>query len=40
MTTANETDAPAELAKTWLTLAGDLDELESQLKTEPEKKAG
>ena len=30
----------AELAKTWLTLAGDLTELESQPKGEPEKKAG
>ena len=30
----------AELAKTWLTLAGDLDDLDAQLKAEPEKKAG
>ena len=30
----------AELAKTWLTLAGDLTDLKSQLKSEPEKKAG
>ncbi len=30
----------ANLAKTWLTLAGDLDEINSQLKAEPEKKAG
>ena len=30
----------AELAKTWLTIAGDLVERESQLKAEPEKKAG
>jgi len=30
----------ATLAKTWLTLAGDLDEINSQRKAEPEKKAG
>ena len=30
----------AELAKTWLTIAGDLADLESQLKADPEKKAG
>ena len=30
----------ANLAKTWLTLAGDLDERNAQLKSEPEKKAG
>ena len=29
----------AELAKTWLTLAGDLDDMDA-LKAEPEKKAG
>jgi len=37
--TASET-AYANLAKTWLTLAGDLDEIDLQLKAEPEKKAG
>jgi hypothetical protein len=30
----------ANLAKTWLTLAGDLDDMDAQLKPEPEKKAG
>ena len=30
----------ANLAKTWLTLAGDLDDRNAQLKSEPEKKAG
>ena len=30
----------AELAKTWLTIAGDLADLESQLKADPEKKVG
>jgi hypothetical protein len=30
----------AELAKTWLTIAGDLADLESQQKTDPEKKTG
>jgi hypothetical protein len=30
----------AELAKTWLTLAGDLDDTDAHLKREPEKKAG
>jgi hypothetical protein len=30
----------ANLAKTWLTLAGDLDDLEEQLEGELEKKAG
>ena len=30
----------AELAKTWLTIAGDLAELESQLNAKPEKKTG
>jgi hypothetical protein len=30
----------AELAKAWLTLAGDLDDLDAQPKAEPEKKAG
>jgi hypothetical protein len=30
----------AELAKTWLTLAGDLTNLESQPKSEPKKKVG
>ena len=30
----------AELAKTWLTIAGDLVERESQLQAEPEKKKG
>ena len=30
----------ANLAKTWLTLAGDLDDRHAQLKSEPEKKAG
>ena len=32
--------AYADLAKTWLTIAGDLADLESQLKADPEKKAG
>jgi hypothetical protein len=30
----------ANLAKTWLTLAGELDDRNAQLKSEPEKKAG
>jgi hypothetical protein len=30
----------AELAKTWLTIAGDLADQESQLKADPDKKAG
>ena len=30
----------AEMARTWLTIAGDLADLESQLKADPEKKAG
>ena len=30
----------AELAKTWLRLAGDLDDMDAHLKREPEKKAG
>ena len=30
----------AELAKTWLTLAGDLEDLDAQLETKPDKKAG
>ena len=30
----------AELAKTWLTIAGDLADLESQLRADPDKKAG
>ena len=30
----------ANLAKTWLTLASDLDEINSERKAEPEKKAG
>jgi hypothetical protein len=30
----------ANLAKTWLTLAGDLDDMDAQLKSEPEQKAG
>ena len=30
----------AELAKTWLRLAGDLDDLDTQLKADSEKKAG
>jgi hypothetical protein len=30
----------AELAKAWLMLAGDLDDLDAQPKAEPEKKAG
>jgi hypothetical protein len=29
-----------DLAKTWLTLAGDLDDRNAQLKSQPEKKAG
>ena len=37
--TASKT-AYADLAKTWLTIAGDLADLESQLKADPEKKAG
>ena len=30
----------ANLAKTWLTLAGDLDDRNAPIKSEPEKKAG
>jgi hypothetical protein len=30
----------ANLAKTWLTLAGDLDDTNAELKFEPERKAG